>query len=54
MSGRSPHAPIANGVEALAVLEARDRSIALVLSDLMMPVMGGEALLRTMRARGPG
>ncbi|MFZ1509894.1 MAG: ATP-binding protein, partial [Anaerolineae bacterium] len=41
-----------NGVEALAVLAMRGDTIALVLSDLMMPVMGGEALLRAMRARG--
>ncbi|MFZ1239415.1 MAG: ATP-binding protein, partial [Anaerolineae bacterium] len=41
-----------NGVEALAVLATRGDTIALVLSDLMMPVMGGEALLRAMRARG--
>ncbi|MFZ1631750.1 MAG: response regulator, partial [Anaerolineae bacterium] len=41
-----------NGVEALVVLATRGDTIALVLSDLMMPVMGGEALLRAMRARG--
>jgi PAS domain S-box-containing protein len=40
-----------NGVEALAVLEARGDAIALVLSDLMMPVMGGEALLAAIQAR---
>ncbi len=41
-----------NGVEALAVLAERGDAIALVLSDLVMPVMGGEALFRAMRARG--
>jgi two-component system cell cycle sensor histidine kinase/response regulator CckA len=41
-----------NGVKALAVLEARGDAIALVLSDLMMPVMGGEALLAAIQARG--
>jgi PAS domain S-box-containing protein len=41
-----------NGVEALAVLEASGSSIALVLSDLSMPVMGGEALLTAMQTRG--
>jgi two-component system cell cycle sensor histidine kinase/response regulator CckA len=43
-----------NGVEALVVLAARGDAIALVLSDLMMPVMGGEALLAAIRARGLG
>ncbi len=41
-----------NGEEALAVLEAQGDAIALVLSDLVMPVMGGEALFQAMRARG--
>jgi CheY-like chemotaxis protein len=42
---------VQNGVEALAVLEDSWPSIALVLSDLSMPVMGGEALLAAMQTR---
>ena len=41
-----------NGIEALAVLEERRRAIALVLTDLVMPQMGGDALLTAIRARG--
>ncbi|MCX6030694.1 MAG: PAS domain S-box protein [Chloroflexi bacterium] len=41
-----------NGEEALAVLAEHGDAIALVLSDLVMPVMGGEALFRAMRDRG--
>ncbi len=41
-----------NGAEALIMLAADAGRIALVLSDLIMPVMGGEALLAAMRARG--
>jgi two-component system cell cycle sensor histidine kinase/response regulator CckA len=33
-----------NGVEALGMLEARGTSVALVLSDVVMPVMSGPAL----------
>ncbi len=40
----------ANGQEALTVLDEHD-DVALVLSDLVMPEMGGQALLRAMRAR---
>jgi len=42
----------ASGNEALAVLERRPDEIALVLSDLVMPEMGGQALLHAMRQRG--
>ena len=42
----------ANGREALAVLEQRADEIALVLSDLVMPEMGGQALFHAMRQRG--
>jgi len=42
----------ANGREALAVLERRADEIALVLSDLVMPEMGGQALFHAMRQRG--
>jgi len=40
----------ANGLEALETLERRE--VALVLSDLVMPSMGGRALLRTLQERG--
>lgn len=42
----------ANGKEALALLEERGGAVALVLSDIIMPFMGGQALLHTLRARG--
>jgi two-component system, cell cycle sensor histidine kinase and response regulator CckA len=48
----------ADGREALAILEQDSKgerpgpAIALVLSDLVMPNMGGEALLQVMRQRG--
>lgn len=48
----------ANGREALALLERGaadglpEQPITLVLSDLVMPDMGGKALLQTMRQRG--
>jgi two-component system, cell cycle sensor histidine kinase and response regulator CckA len=48
----------ADGREALAILEqdgegeTPGQTIALVLSDLVMPNMGGEALLQAMRQRG--
>lgn len=42
----------ASGSEALAVLEQHASEIALVLSDLVMPEMGGQALLHAMRQRG--
>jgi len=40
------------GQEALAILEQRGEEIALVLSDVVMPGMGGIALLHTLRERG--
>ncbi len=42
----------ANGREALALMEAQDSEIALVLSDVVMPEMGGAALFHALRARG--
>lgn len=42
----------ADGVEALDILEERAGEVVLVLSDLVMPEMGGEELLAAMRQRG--
>jgi len=42
----------ANGREALAILEEQANNIALVLSDLVMPEMGGQTLFRIMKQRG--
>ena len=42
----------ANGREALTLLEARKGDVALVLSDIVMPFMGGQALLHAVRAQG--
>ncbi len=41
-----------NGAQALAVLQQEAASIALVLSDVVMPEMGGVALFHNMRDRG--
>jgi two-component system cell cycle sensor histidine kinase/response regulator CckA len=43
----------ADGNEALVVYEQHDRDIALVLSDLVMPGMGGGPLLQNLRQRDP-
>jgi len=42
----------ANGQEALAVLEERGDEVALVLSDVVMPTLGGIALLHVLRQQG--
>jgi two-component system cell cycle sensor histidine kinase/response regulator CckA len=42
-----------NGREALAVFEQHAHQIALVLSDVVMPEMGGRALLHALRERDP-
>jgi len=41
----------ANGQEALDTLQQRAREVALVISDLVMPEMGGQALFYVMRRR---
>ncbi len=43
----------ANGQEALGVFEQHADEISLVLSDVVMPEMGGRALLQALRARDP-
>jgi two-component system cell cycle sensor histidine kinase/response regulator CckA len=42
----------ADGHEALDILERRAGEVSLVLSDLVMPEMGGQALFHAMRQRG--
>jgi CheY-like chemotaxis protein len=44
----------ANGAEALAIYERYSDTIALVLTDLGMPVMGGIELCRALWQRDPG
>ncbi len=41
-----------NGLHALSVLDMHADEIALILSDVLMPEMGGIALLREMKKRG--
>ncbi|MGD8814748.1 MAG: PAS domain S-box protein [Anaerolineales bacterium] len=41
----------ADGAEALGILEQHEDEVALVMSDLVMPKMGGKALLEAMRKR---
>jgi CheY-like chemotaxis protein len=41
-----------NGRQALAILEKQASEIALVVSDLLMPEMGGQALYHALRERG--
>lgn len=41
-----------NGREALAILARRREEVALVLSDLVMPGMGGQALFHALRREG--
>lgn len=43
----------ANGREALAVVEARPSEVRLLLTDVMMPVMGGLELIRAVRTIAP-
>jgi signal transduction histidine kinase/CheY-like chemotaxis protein len=43
----------ANGQEALEIYKQEADSIAMVISDMVMPVMGGVALYQTLRERWP-
>lgn len=43
----------ANGREALAIVEARANEVQVLLTDVMMPVMSGVALIRAVRERAP-
>ncbi|MCB9125927.1 MAG: response regulator, partial [Caldilineaceae bacterium] len=51
ISGYRVHA-VANGRAALEVFEEGNLEISLVLSDLLMPEMGGRALCEQLRLRG--
>lgn len=42
----------ADGREALAIIDAHDKKISLMLSDVVMPGMGGVTLVRTLRQSG--
>jgi CheY-like chemotaxis protein len=42
-----------NGLEALDIYFSHQQDIALVLTDLVMPEMGGKQLLRELRQRNP-
>jgi CheY-like chemotaxis protein len=42
----------ANGVEAMAVMEERGEQVGLVLSDVVMPEMGGKALFHALEGKG--
>jgi DNA-binding NtrC family response regulator len=42
-----------NGAEALRIYESKTSSIALVISDLVMPEMGGVALFQELKQRWP-
>jgi signal transduction histidine kinase/CheY-like chemotaxis protein len=43
-----------NGQEALEIYEQEGKKIAMIISDIVMPVMGGVALYQTLRERWPG
>ncbi|MGB0581579.1 MAG: response regulator, partial [Limisphaerales bacterium] len=42
-----------NGAEAVAVYAQHSEQIALVVTDIMMPIMDGVALVRALRAINP-
>jgi CheY-like chemotaxis protein len=41
-----------NGEDALQLMNEKGAEVTLILSDLIMPFMGGEELIRTLRAQG--
>ncbi len=43
-----------NGVDALEIYQGNEQAIDLVLTDLIMPEMGGRELVERLRARQPG
>jgi len=43
-----------HGAEALRIMEAGDRTVDLVITDLVMPEMGGRELVERLRTRHPG
>jgi signal transduction histidine kinase len=43
-----------HGVDALRIIEAGDRPVDLVITDLVMPEMGGRELVERLRTRHPG
>jgi CheY-like chemotaxis protein len=45
--------PATNGQEALRAYQEHNAEIALVISDMVMPDMGGEILFRTLKASNP-
>ena len=42
-----------DGAEALAIFQRRPGEVKLVLTDLMMPLMGGAELIRSLRKLAP-
>ena len=42
-----------NGAEAVEIVAADPAAIAVVVTDMMMPVLGGEGLIRELRRRAP-
>jgi len=43
-----------HGAEALRIIEAGDRAVDLVITDVVMPEMGGRELVERLRTRHPG
>ena len=43
----------ADGVEALAIMEANQGTVDIVVSDVVMPEMDGPALFKELRRRNP-
>jgi YesN/AraC family two-component response regulator len=43
-----------HGADALRIVEAADRAVDLVITDVVMPEMGGRELVERLRTRHPG